>query len=115
MNVAQRIEQKLQQLSPQFLEVINESHRHNVPLASETHFKLVLVCDSFEGQRLLQRHRTVNSILADELAGPVHALALHTYTPAEWQASFGAVPLSPKCRGGLLRDGGDDALGSLKG
>ena len=113
MSVAQRIEQKLQQLSPQFLEVINESHRHNVPLGSETHFKLVLVCASFDGQRLLQRHRAVNTILAEELAGPVHALALHTYTPAEWQAGVGAVPLSPKCRGGLLRDGGEDVLAAM--
>ena len=108
MSVAERIEQKLhQQLSPLFIEVIDESHRHNVPQGSESHFKVVLVAEGFHGQRLLQRHRTVNAILADELAGPVHALALHTYSPDEWQSNFGTVPMSPKCRGGMLRDAGE--------
>ncbi|MBQ1783774.1 MAG: transcriptional regulator BolA [Gammaproteobacteria bacterium] len=104
MIVAERIEQKLQQLSPLFIEVINESHRHNVPSGSESHFKVVVVAAEFAGQRLLQRHRTVNAILADELAGPVHALALHTYSPDEWESNFGTVPISPKCKGGMLRD-----------
>lgn len=101
MSVAYQIEEKLlQTFAPEFMEVINESHRHNVPIASETHFKVVLVTDQFVGQRLLQRHRAVNTTLAAELAGPVHALALHTYTCNEWETNFGTVPLSPKCRGG---------------
>jgi BolA protein len=57
------------------------------------------VSTAFEGKRLIARHRALNSALADELAGPVHALALHTYTPEEWRAREGA-PESPACRGG---------------
>jgi BolA protein len=80
--------------------VVNESGNHNVPPGSETHFKVVLVSDAFEGQRLLARHRAVNETLAEELAGGVHALALHTYTPGEWQDRFGDAPMSPPCLGG---------------
>jgi BolA protein len=42
----------------------------------------------------------VNETLAEELAGGVHALAIHTYTEPEWRARFGAAPLSPPCLGG---------------
>jgi len=86
------------------LEVVNESGGHNVPPGSETHFKVVLVSGDFDGLRLLARHRAVNEALADELAGGVHALAIHTYTPAEWRDRFGAAPLSPPCLGGKARE-----------
>ncbi|OYD26356.1 BolA family protein [Oceanimonas baumannii] len=99
MSVQDIIEQKVKQaLSPEHLEVINESYMHRVEPGSETHFKLVVVSEAFEGQRLLARHRTLNSLLAEELAGGVHALALHTLTPAEWRER-GGVPASPNCMG----------------
>ncbi|WP_445400371.1 BolA family protein [Zobellella sp. An-6] len=99
MSIQAIIEHKVREaLAPQHLEVINESYMHRVAPGSETHFKLVVVSDRFEGQRLLARHRALNSLLAEELAGGVHALALHTLTPAEWQAR-GGVPDSPACRG----------------
>lgn len=82
------------------LTVENESGAHNVAPGSETHFKVVLVADEFAGLPLLVRHRRVNAVLADELAGPVHALSIHTYTESEWGERFGSAPLSPPCRGG---------------
>lgn len=101
MTIAQLIEQKLADaIALAHLEVINESAGHNVPAGSESHFKVVLVAEDFAGVRLLARHRRVNEILATELAGSVHALAIHTYTPAEWQTRFGAAPMSPPCHGG---------------
>ena len=48
---------------------------------------------------LIKRHRMVNQVLADELQ-QIHALALHTLTPDEWEARGGVVAASPKCRGG---------------
>lgn len=90
----------LDAFQPDHLEVVNESGGHNVPPGSETHFKVVLVSDRFEGERLLARHQQVNRVLAEQLAGPVHALAIHVHTRAEWTARFGAVPDSPNCRGG---------------
>lgn len=104
MSVQETIETKLlDALTPEYLEVTNESGGHNVPPGSETHFKVVLVARNFEDERLLTRHRRVNRILEAELAGGVHALALHTYTPAEWERRFGAVPESPACLGGGRR------------
>jgi len=104
MLVQQSIEQKLQNLQPLQLSVENESHMHAVPANSETHFKVTLVSKAFTGLRLLQRHRTINQLLSEELAGPVHALALHTYTPEEWEKKHGVVPDSPNCLGGSKQD-----------
>lgn len=84
---------------PAHLEVRNDSDRHNVPPGSESHFRVLLVSDHFAEQKLLARHRAVNGVLAQELAGPVHALALHTYTSAEWQRQQ-APPEPPDCLGG---------------
>lgn len=84
---------------PSFLSVENESHRHNVPPGSETHFKVTLVSERFGGVRSVKRHQAVYGALASWLAGPVHALALHTYTAQEWARSAGA-PASPDCQGG---------------
>lgn len=84
---------------PSVLKVENESHRHNVPLNSETHFKVTLVTESFAGEQSVRRHQSVYAVLSEWLAGPVHALALHTYTPDEWQRE-GESPDSPNCRGG---------------
>ncbi|WP_120510209.1 transcriptional regulator BolA [Photobacterium salinisoli] len=98
--IQERIEQKLQAaLSPTHLEVRNESYMHNVPEGAESHFKVVVVSNEFEGQRLIGRHRAINTVLADELANHIHALAIHTYTPDEWQAQQSA-PASPACLGG---------------
>lgn len=89
-----------ERFAPEHLEVVNESGGHNVPAGAETHFKVVMVARDFEGQRLLARHRMVHDVLGEELAGGLHALALHTYTSEEWQRRFGDTPMSPPCLGG---------------
>lgn len=100
MTIQQSIEGLLQDaFQPQHLEVVNESSNHNVPPGSESHFKLVIVSDAFEGKKLIERHRAVNQALAAPLQQGVHALAMHTYTPAEWQQRQ-AAPASPQCMGG---------------
>ena len=82
---------------PQLLQVSNESHMHAVPENSETHFKVILVSNAFDLQSKVRRHQAVYGALREELAGPVHALALHLYTNAEWQAREGTAPVSPEC------------------
>ena len=104
MSVQETIETKLTTLDPLHLEVVNESGNHNVAPGSESHFKVVIVTPQFEGVRLLERHRIVNNLLADELAGPVHALAIHAYTEANWEKRFGSAPMSPPCLGGSKAD-----------
>jgi stress-induced morphogen len=105
MIVQQEIEQQLtQQLSPVFLDVANESNQHSVPPNSETHFRVVVVSGSFDGKRKVARHQQVYAVLAPQLEGPVHALALHTYTPQEWQQRQQEAPESPQCLGGSKVD-----------
>jgi len=87
---------------PSYLTVENESHRHNVPPGSESHFKVTIATTAFEGRRLIQRHQAVNRALKEVLA-LIHALALHTYTPVEWQGRGEAAPQSPNCLGGELK------------
>lgn len=101
MTVENTIRSKLDSaLQADVLEVVNESHMHNVPANSETHFKLVLVSEEFNGKRSVARHQSIYALLAEELAGPVHALALHTYTPQEWADNNAGAPDSPDCLGG---------------
>ena len=101
MNVQTDIESRLNgELEPQYLEVVNESHMHSVPPNSETHFKVVLVASAFARKRKVARHQQVYGILSAQLEGPVHALALHTYTPEEWAERQQAAPDSPDCLGG---------------
>ena len=65
------------------LQVTNESYMHSVPAGSESHFKVVIVSEQFAGNRLVKRHQAIYGLLAEELKGPVHALALHTGEAAE--------------------------------
>jgi BolA protein len=85
-------------LAPTHLVIEDESARHAAG-GAETHFKVLVVSAAFDGVGLLDRHRRVHALLADELAGGVHALSIRAMTPAQW--AVGATPfVSPKCSGG---------------
>jgi len=103
-SVAQTIQNKLTEaFQPTHLEVRNESHMHNVPLHSETHFKVLVVSSHFEGITPINQHRNVNTVLAHELQHGVHALSIVTKTPQQWQVmqqQGQTIDPSPKCRGG---------------
>ncbi|SEF62274.1 MULTISPECIES: BolA family protein [Marinobacterium] len=81
----------------------NESHMHSGD-RTDTHFKLVAVSSAFEGKRLVQRHQLIYGLLSDLMQNPIHALAMHLHTPAEWEAQQGFVPASPNCMGGSKAD-----------
>lgn len=88
MQIEHSIREKLQRaFTPQALEVINESHHHaghaSSPGTGESHFRVVVVADAFQGKSRLERHRLINEVLAEELAGRVHALAIAAFTPEE--------------------------------
>ncbi len=100
MSIQQIIKQKLEAaLNPHFLAVENETHMHNVPADSESHFKVTVVSEAFNGLMLIKRHRLVNQVLQEELK-QIHALALHTLSNNEWFEKAGKVPDSPLCEGG---------------
>lgn len=99
MRIQSQIEEKLKTaLAPTHLTVENESHKHNVPPGSESHFKVTVVAPRFEGMSLVARHREIYRLLDGELKSGVHALALHTLSPAEWDESSDRA--SPPCLGG---------------
>lgn len=101
MVIQREIEERLTDaLSPVHMQVENESHMHSVPPGSESHFRVVLVSEAFEGQRKVARHQRVYQLLAEQLAGPVHALSLFAWTPAEWRQRSEPAPASPDCLGG---------------
>jgi len=105
MKIQTAIEDKISQaLEPTYLEVLNESNNHNVPPGSESHFKITVVSTNFDGKMLIARHRVINQLLAEELAGSVHALSMHTYTPQEWSEKNEQTRQSPPCLGGDKRE-----------
>lgn len=88
MSVSERIERTLTEaLAPQRLEVVDESHLHaghaGARPEGETHFRVHIVSSAFSGMSRVDRHRRVNGLLAAELAGPVHALAIDARAPEE--------------------------------
>jgi acid stress-induced BolA-like protein IbaG/YrbA len=56
----------------------------------DTHFEAVIIAPQFEGRRPLQRHQLVYAALGPRMGQEIHALSIQAYTPAEWQAAFGA-------------------------
>ena len=95
------IKAKLQRaLAPEYLEVVNESGKHNVPEGSESHFKVTVVADVFEGKDLVSCHREVNHVLREELGNSIHALSLRTLSPVEWRKRRQTTHETPPCLGG---------------
>ncbi len=88
MSVEASMREKLTRaFAPVRLDVINESQLHaghrNSPGTGESHFRVLVVSPAFAGQSRVDRHRAINTVLAAELKGPVHALAIKAYTPDE--------------------------------
>lgn len=96
MSIKSTIESKLKQAyAPERLEVIDESHLHaghhheesghhvTYDGSGETHFRVRIVASAFEGMSRIDRHRSVNTLLADELKAGVHALAIEPAAPGE--------------------------------
>lgn len=74
-------------LVPESLKVVDESHQHEGHAGhrpgGETHYRVYIVAQAFAGKARVERHRMVNAVLADELKGSVHALAIHAQAPGE--------------------------------
>lgn len=91
--VATIIREKLNAaLSPARLDIEDDSARHaghhheggiDARPGGESHFNLEVVSTAFEGKGRVERQRMINALLAEELAGPVHALSIRARTPAE--------------------------------
>jgi len=67
----------------------SDLHKHhqgrmNAP-AGSGHYDAIIVAESFAGKTMMQQHRMVYAALADQMQTTIHALALKTYTPEQWQ------------------------------
>lgn len=86
ISVKESIEQKLKKaFDPTFMDVKDVSHKHhghagNPHGQGSTHFDITIHAMSFAGKSRVESHRMIYDVLADELAGPVHALAIHIQT-----------------------------------
>ena len=92
MRTADLITKKLTEaFTPQSLKVVDESHQHEGHAGArpggQTHFRVYIVSQAFEGKTRIERHRMINATLSGELAGGVHALAIHATAPGEDGAS----------------------------
>jgi len=88
MPVKNEIAEKLSgAFAPQSLDVQDESDRHaghaGARPGGETHFRVYIVSEAFRGKSRVERHRMINQTLSGELAGGVHALAIHASAPGE--------------------------------
>ena len=100
MSKQQALEQRLcQEFQPHFITVENESHMHSSGRGADSHFKIVLVSDAFEGQSKVARHRKIYQFLSQDLQNGIHTLALHLYTQQEWDELGQQFPKSPRCAG----------------
>ena len=100
MSKQQELLERIQtEFQPHFATVENESHMHSSGRGADSHFKLVIVSDAFEGIRKVQRHQKLYQLFADDLKNGIHALALHLYTKSEWESLGKAFPKSPNCLG----------------
>lgn len=98
MTIQSQIEQAIQEnFKIFFFNLQNESHMHAGP-DTESHFKLTLVSEEFDGISKVKRQQAVYRALK-EIMPQFHALALHTYTPQEW-GELQQAPASPRCTGG---------------
>lgn len=88
MTIAQDIRDKLSRaFAPDRLEIEDQSHLHvghaGAPDGGESHFRIEIVAAAFDGKSRLDRQRLIHQCLAEELAGPVHALSIAARAPAE--------------------------------
>ncbi|WP_296402681.1 BolA family protein [Psychrobacter sp.] len=101
MQTQSEIRQRIEALNPTHIELINESKNHSGYFeGKESHFKLTVVSPEFEAKRRVARHQLIYGLMDNLMTsqgGTIHALAIHAYSPEEWQQQNQTVPASPLC------------------
>ena len=77
------------------LKIINESFMHNVPIGSESHFKIVVVTNDFNNLSIIKRHQLIYKTL-DNLMNKIHALSIHAFNEEEFKLNP-VILDSPEC------------------
>ncbi len=92
------IEQKLSEnLKPLYLKVTDESDmHHHFAKEQPSHLRIEIVSELFQSSSFVQRHRTINQIISQEIL-KIRACSLHAFTPEEWQRKKNTLTPSPVC------------------
>ena len=94
MTIELLIEQKiLEAFTPLHLDISRRGYDIDSFGIKQSNFKIVIISSTFEGQRIHERHKAINKVLAQELIEKISVLALHTYTEKEWLYSHSTLPL----------------------
>jgi len=106
LQVHNQLIERLNALSPTHVDLVNESMNHAGYFeGKESHFKLTLVSPEFVSKRAVARHQLIYAQAGELMTsqgGSIHALAIHAYTPEEWDSLLQeqqSVPASPLCAG----------------
>ena len=59
------------------------------PMGDNNHFQLILVSEKFEGKSMVEQHQMVYQAMGDAMHEAVHAMAMKTYTPRQWEQRSG--------------------------
>ena len=104
MKLENTIREKIESaFKPTFLDIENESQKHHRPEGSETHFRVIIVSQKFEGMSRVDRQRSVSGPFQTEFDEGLHAFSQKTFTPAEWEVSKDKLTLAtPNCGGQML-------------
>ena len=87
------IEEKLiNAFSPLHIDITKEKLLFHLPDKEQFHFNVVMISKIFEGLKIKQRHKAINSILVKELIESIPVLTLHTYTEKEWLYKYSTLP-----------------------
>lgn len=87
------VEEKLiNAFSPLHIDITKEKLSFDLPDEEQFHFNVVMISKIFEGLKIKQRHKAINSILAKELIENIPVLTLHTYTEKEWLYKYSSLP-----------------------
>lgn len=100
MTILEQMLQKLKtEFSPTVIELVNESHLHHRPSGAETHFRLLIVSEKFQGMSRIDRQRQINQLFEYARDKGLHALTQRALTPQEWESQKdGAEFTSPSCQ-----------------
>ena len=88
MSTPEKIRQRLAPLSPEYLEIEDESARHAGHEGAKGgggHYRLTIVSARFAGESLIARHRAINGLLGEMLQNEIHAISIKAYAPGENQ------------------------------
>ncbi|HSD60002.1 MAG TPA: BolA family protein [Burkholderiales bacterium] len=86
MSTAERMRERLATLSPERVDIADESAKHAGHEGAKGgggHYALTIVSPKFDGQSTVARHRMIYVALGDLMRREIHALSIRALAPGE--------------------------------